>query len=119
MAYNKTLANRIVSKLVDRNVQFEEKKMMGGIAFMINDKMCFGVIKENMMLRVMDEHYDNLLEMPHCRQMDFTGKPLKNFLFVEQEGLLKEADFENYINLGIEFGDKGIVKSKKIAKAKR
>jgi TfoX/Sxy family transcriptional regulator of competence genes len=116
MAYNQTLADRIAQKLVEKNVIFAEKKMMGGLAFMVNDKMCIGVVKENMMLRVMDEHYEAMLEKPHCRQMDFTGKPLKNFLFVEPEGLLKNTYFENCIDLGIEFGERGIVKSQKKAK---
>ena len=113
MAYNQVLADRIAEKLIDKGILFIEKKMMGGLAFMINNKMCIGVIKEDMMLRVMNEHYEKMLEMPHCRQMDFTGKPLKNFLFVEQEGLIKAIEFENCINLGIEFGQLGVLKTKK------
>jgi hypothetical protein len=113
MAYNQNLADRIVAKLLDKNIVFSEKKMMGGLAFMINDKMCIGVVKEEMMLRVMDRNYEIMLEKPHIRQMDFTGKPLKNFLFLEPEALKKEKEFEDFIDLGIEFGEKGVVKTKK------
>ena len=59
MSYNELVAERIAIKLYDLNIQFAEKKMFGGIAFMIQDKMCIGVVKEELMLRVLEEKYDH------------------------------------------------------------
>jgi TfoX/Sxy family transcriptional regulator of competence genes len=116
MAYDQNLANRIANKLYEKGANFIEKRMFGGIAFMINDKMCVGVVKDEMMLRVLDEHCENLLELPHFRAMEFTGKPMKGFLFIDHHGLEKVSEFEKAIDLAIEFGEKGVVKTKKTKK---
>jgi TfoX/Sxy family transcriptional regulator of competence genes len=113
MAYNEDLALRIAHKLAEFRVNFTEKKMFGGIAFMVNDKMCVGVTKEQMMLRVMDEHYDGLLEENHIHPMQFTGKTMRGFLFIDQEAFETDPALERLINYGLEFGEKGKVKSKK------
>ncbi|MCE3295932.1 MAG: methyltransferase [Crocinitomicaceae bacterium] len=113
MAYNETLALRIARRLAEFQVDFAEKKMFGGIAFMVNDKMCAGVTKEQMMLRVMDEHYDGLLEENHVHSMQFTGKTMRGFLFIDQEAFETDPALERFINYGLEFGEKGILKSKK------
>lgn len=113
MAYNEILAERIATKLVNWNVPFVEKKMFGGIAFMMQDKMCIGVVKDEIMLRVLDEKYEHLLEQNYVKPMQFTGKTMKGFLFIEPDGFDKEIDFENWLQHGIEFGKFGIVKSKK------
>jgi TfoX N-terminal domain len=116
MAYDLNLANRISDKLYEKGINFVEKRMFGGIAFMINQKMCVGVLKDEMMLRVLEEKYENLLELPHFRAMEFTGKPMKGFLFIDQLGLEKVSDFAKTIDLAIEFGEKGVVKTKKSKK---
>ncbi len=113
MAYNVTLADRIAEKLYELEINFHEKKMFGGIAFMINDKMCIGVVKDEMMLRVMDNHYEKLMEENHVNPMQFTGKTMKGFLFIELPAYKNDKDLLKWLNYGIEFGEKGIVKSKK------
>lgn len=118
MAYDEDFAFRISRKLRDLNAVFDEKKMFGGIAFMIDDKMCVGVSKQQMMLRVMDEHYDLLIEENYVHPMQFTGKTMRGFLFIDQEAFLDEREFERFILFGLEFGEKGIVKSKKALKQK-
>lgn len=113
MAYNEELSLRVQKRLFDLNIDFYEKKMFGGNAFMINDKMCVGIIKNELMLRVLDREYESLLENNYVRPMNFTGKIMKGFLFIEEEGLKKEADLNHWINLGLDFAKFGILKSKK------
>lgn len=113
MAYNEQLGKRIHDQLTQWKVHFSEKKMFGGIAFMVNDKMCVGITKEEMMLRVMDEHYETSLERNHVKPMEFTGRVMKGFLFIEEAAFKKQSDFEYWLKLGLEFGEKGLVKSKK------
>ena len=113
MAYNVELSLRIKRILIQKNIDFVEKKMFGGLAFMLNDKMCFGIIKDELMLRVLEHHYENLLERNHVREMDFTGKSIKGMIYIEEESLNNEIDLVNWLDFGIEFSVKGIVKSKK------
>lgn len=86
MAYSEWLADRIRQILSHKQVPFEETKMMGGIAFMINNKMCVGIIKEDLMARVGKFYYQEALSQPHARPVDFTGKPRKGYVFVGPEG---------------------------------
>jgi len=73
MAYNEKLAYRIRQVLTGQK-NLKEKKMMGGLTFMVNDKMCIGIIKDEMMCRIDPERQDAALEKPGCRIMDFTGQ---------------------------------------------
>jgi TfoX/Sxy family transcriptional regulator of competence genes len=113
MAYNEELSLRVQKHLFDLNVDFFEKKMFGGNTFMINDKMCIGIVKEELMLRVLDINYETLLEQNHVRPMNFTGKTMKGFLYIEEEGFKKETDLIQWINYGLEFAKFGILKTKK------
>ncbi len=113
MAYNEELSLRVQKRLFDLNIDFYEKKMFGGNAFMINDKMCIGIMKEELMLRVLDSEYESLLEKNYVRPMNFTGKTMKGFLYIEDEGVRKETDLSQWINYGLEFAKFGIVKTKK------
>ena len=106
MAYDTHLADRISQVLKTRHIGFEEKKMMGGLCFMINDKMCVGIIKENMMIRIDPEIQDELLQKPGCRMMDFTKRPMKGFLYVEPVGVDMDIDLEYWIQLALEFNPK-------------
>ena len=105
MAYEKILADRIREILVDQP-QVEEKEMMGGVAFMVNDKMCVGVIKDEMMARIDPDVYDEALEKHGCRPMDFTKKPMKGWVFISLEGIDKIKDLEYWIGLALEFNQK-------------
>ena len=78
MAYNELLADRIRKVFIDEEVSFDEKKMMGGLTFMVNDKMCVGVSKDDLMARIDPEKYSEALEKKSCREMDFTGRPMKD-----------------------------------------
>lgn len=113
MAYNEILSLRIQKQLIENQVDFIEKKMFGGNAFMIQDKMCTGVVKDELMLRVMDEFYEVLLEENHVKPMTFTGRTMKNFLFIEPEAFITEPELAKWIQYAIDFGKRGVVKSKK------
>jgi TfoX/Sxy family transcriptional regulator of competence genes len=113
MAYDEVLSLRVDKQLLEQNINFVTKKMFGGIAFMINDKMCIGIVKNELMLHVLEEEYESLLEENHVRPMNFTEKVMKGFLFIEEEPLTKEESLLYWIKFGLDFAEKGIVKSKK------
>ena len=87
MAYDEELADRVRRIFADRSVAFEEKRMMGGLCFMVDGKMCVGVEKERLMVRIDPEIYDEALGRKGCVPMDFTGKPMRGFVFVNEEGI--------------------------------
>ncbi|HRC91901.1 MAG: TfoX/Sxy family protein [Saprospiraceae bacterium] len=105
MAYSEKLANRIREKLVDLP-NIVEKEMMGGLTFMVNDKMCIGIIKDEMMCRIAPEMQDTALEKTGCRIMDFTGRPMKGYVMVDDTGMKNEKQFNYWINLCLEFNSK-------------
>ena len=102
MAYSEELASR-VRKVFSHLPHVEEKKMMGGLTFMVNGKMCVGVSKDDLMVRLAPEVYDAALQREGCREMNFTGKPMKGFVFVNQTGMSNEKDFKFWIDIGLDF----------------
>ena len=112
MAYNEQLCNRIREALADQE-DVEEKAMFGGMCFMVNGKMCVGVMKDDMMCRIDPDSYEASVEMPGCRGMDFSGKPMKGFVFVDEHGMKKEADFRHWIGLCLAFNPKAKASKKK------
>jgi TfoX/Sxy family transcriptional regulator of competence genes len=111
MAYDHNLADRIREFLVDLP-QVEEKQMMGGLAFMVNNKMCVGVMKNEMMARIDPEMYETALEKTGCHPMDFTGRPMKGWILIGPEGLEKIIEMQYWVNLALDFNDKAKVSSK-------
>lgn len=112
MAYDKKLADRIREKLAVLPL-VEEKEMMGGLTFMLNDKMCVGIIKDEMMCRIDPEFHDTAVEMPGCRTMDFTRRPMKGYVLIDQTGMRTPQEFEYWINLSLEFNHKAKSSKKK------
>ena len=106
MAYSEYLADRIRMQLRDKQVSFDELKMMGGLCIMVDSKMCVGVVNENLMARVGVETYPKALEQKGCRAMDFTGKPLKGFVFVEPEGIDSDKELAYWIQLCLDYNPK-------------
>lgn len=102
MAYSESLANRIREKLIHTK-KVEEKKMMGGLTFMVKGKMCCGIVNDELMVRMVHDRYEEALSHPHAREMDFTGKPMKGFVFVSEEGYKKEKDLAYWVGLGLQF----------------
>jgi len=102
MAYNEDLVNKIRECLVSLP-SVEEKHMFGGVCFMVDGKMCLGVVKEEMMCRINPEMDNTVLEMLGCRPMDFTGKRMKGYVFINDEGMNTKKAFDYWINLCLEF----------------
>ncbi len=102
MAFDEQLANRIRESLVTIE-KVEEKYMFGGICFMVNGKMCVGVVKEEMMCRINPAMDEVVLEKNGCRPMDFTGKRMKGYVFISDEGMKTKQDFDYWIGLCLEF----------------
>ncbi len=112
MAYDQFLADRIRIRLGDlRNV--EEKAMMGGLAFMVNGKMCVGVIADEMMCRLDPEFYPEALKRKGAREMDFTGRPMKGYVMVNLSGIKSEKDFDFWIQQCLDFNPKAKASRKK------
>jgi TfoX/Sxy family transcriptional regulator of competence genes len=117
MAYNDHLADRIRRVFEEKKVHnIEEKKMMGGLTFMVNEKMCIGIVKEDLMVRLNPELHDASILKTGARTMDFTAKPMRGYIFVNAEGVDKDADLEDWIQLALDFND--IAKASKKTKKK-
>lgn len=102
MAYDEGLAER-VRGVLDGRGDVAEKKMFGGIAFMLRGHMSVGIVKDELMVRVGPESYAELVRRPHARQMDFTGRPMKGFLYVAAEGLERDGDLERWVGHGVRY----------------
>ena len=116
MAYNEKLANRIREAL-QALPNIEEKEMMGGLTFMVNDKMCVGIIKDELMCRIDPEFHDTAIEKTGCRTMDFTKRPMKGYIMVDNTGLKTKKEFEYWLGLALTFNKKA--KSSKTKKNKK
>lgn len=103
MAYDEYLQERIERVLSEKAVAYEAKKMMGGLCYMVDDKMCFGIVKNDFMARVGTEKYSSLVERKGARPMDFTKRPMNGYLFVSPEGVDREEDLEFWIQNCLDF----------------
>lgn len=97
MAYNEALAERIRIELQDRD-DVEERKMFGGIAFMVAGRMAIGVTHDDLMVKVGAEAHEAALSRPHTRPMDFTGKPMRGMVYVDPAGTADDADLRLWID---------------------
>ncbi|MBT1703765.1 TfoX/Sxy family protein [Chryseosolibacter indicus] len=102
MAYNEKLADRIRERLAEVP-KVDEKQMMGGLIFMVNDKMCIGIMKDEMMCRIDREIVDTLLEKPGCRIMTLEGKRMKGCVLIDETGMKSSKDFEYWVALCLDF----------------
>ena len=102
MTYDEGLAQRI-REAFDERSDVTEKRMFGGVAFMVRGHMCCGVAREDLMVRVGPDAYGDALAQPHAREMDFTGKPMRGMVYVAPEGVDEDADLEAWIERGVAF----------------
>lgn len=102
MAFNERLANRIREQFTFFPETFTEKKMFGGICFLYEGKMTVGIVKEDLMVRVLSEKMEENLEKDFVRPMDFTKKSMKEFIYVSAEGCETEYELLQWIELGLE-----------------
>ena len=117
MPYNEQLADRI-RETIPLKKGIVEKKMFGGIAFMLKNKMFCGIVKDDLMVRVLEEHYEQAVSEPHARPMDFTGKIMRGFVFVSPGGINSPNKLAIWIEKGIDFAMKAPVRINVVAKRK-
>jgi len=102
MAYNEATANRIREQLKLFPETFTEKKMFGGLSFLFQGKMTVGIVKEDLAVRVVDKKMTLELKKESVRPMDFTKRPMKEFIYVSPKGFHSDLELLHYIELGLE-----------------
>lgn len=102
MAYDEGLAERIRDFLQTRD-GVREKKMFGGLCFMVTGHMCCGIVGEKFMARVGPDNYEESLTRPHVTEMDFTGKPMKGMIYVAPGGIAEDEELSGWLDLCLEF----------------
>ena len=96
MAYDEGVVQRLREFFAGR-IDVVEKKMFGGVAFMVCGNMCCGVVGEELMARVGPEQYEKAVKEPYTREMDFTGKPMNGFVYVGVQGFASDVDLESWL----------------------
>jgi TfoX/Sxy family transcriptional regulator of competence genes len=102
VAYDESLADRVREVLAARQ-GLSERKMFGGIAFMIEGNMGIGVIGDDLMVRLDPADAERALVDPHARPMDFTGRPMKGMLFIDPDGTTADEDLAEWVEAGADF----------------
>lgn len=102
MAYNEGLAERL-REVFEGQVEAVEKRMFGGLAFMVNGNMCCGVERESLMARVGPDQYEEALKQPHARPMDFTGRPMRGFVYVDLDGVESDEALNEWVQRCLNF----------------
>ena len=118
MPYNEALAQR-VRKQFAGNAAVSEKKMFGGLTFMLGDRMCCGIVKDDLMVRVNPADHEKLLTKPHVRPMDFTGRPMQGFLYVGPKGCERDADLKKWLQRATTFATSAPTKARRSRTDKR
>jgi hypothetical protein len=103
MPYDEFLADRLRRHFTERSVATVEKKMMGGLTFMVDDKMCLGLLKSDLMVRIDPGEQEQVLARPGCREMDFTKRPMRGFVFVSAEGTDRESDLAYWVDKALAY----------------
>jgi TfoX/Sxy family transcriptional regulator of competence genes len=113
MAYDEKLADRTREIISRTHKRVVEKKMFGGICFMVNGKMCVGVEKKRMMVRLDPDIYEDVIEKDGVAPMDFTGKVMKGYVFVDIDSLTTEKKLGYWLGVALEFNKKAKASKKK------
>jgi TfoX/Sxy family transcriptional regulator of competence genes len=114
MAYNSNIAEGIRHYLNHKNISnIEEKQMMGGLSFMVNSKMCVGVIKDELICRIDPAVYEQALEKNECRPMDFTGRPMKGWLYIDEIASQNSQMLAYWVQLALDFNSKAKISKKR------
>jgi TfoX/Sxy family transcriptional regulator of competence genes len=112
MPYDEALADRARDVLAAR-AELTEIEMFGGICFMLAGNMACGVIKDDLLVRLAAEEAEQALEDPHARPMDFTGRPMKNVVYVDPEGTASDQSLASWVEAGADFAASLPAKRKK------
>ena len=106
MAYDEDLAERVATALSKADATYETKKMMGGLCYMVDEKMCVGVERDRLMARIGPDAYEAALKREGCHVMDFTGKPMHGYVYVDLDALIQQQDVAYWISLALAFNPK-------------
>ncbi len=124
MAYDEYTADRVARILTDRKVNFYGKKMFGGICYMVEEKMCCGILfnkkkdTDLMMARVGEEAYPEAIKRDGAQPMEFTGRPMRGYIFVIPDGYDTDEDLEYWVDLCLAFNPMAKASKKKVKKSK-
>lgn len=102
MPYSETIAKRIREQLKLFPEDFTEKRMFGGLSFLYKGKMTVGIVKDELAVRIISSKMDVEMSKNGVRPMDFTKRPMKEFVYVSQDGIKTESQLLHYIELGLE-----------------
>ncbi len=116
MAYNEKLANRVREIISVTQKNIEEKRMFGGLCFMVNNKMCVAVEAERLMVRLNPDVYEEVMEKQDCQPMDFTGRIMKGYVFVDIHALSTKKKMEYWMKLAFDYNKIAKASKKKISK---
>ena len=117
MPYDENLADRVREMIAETQTDVEEKRMFGGLCFMVNGKMCIGVETERMMIRFDPLRTEETMEIDGVGPMDFTKRVMTGFAFVEARVLKSDNGLRRFVNLALEF-NKNAKPSKKRSRRK-
>lgn len=98
MAFDEKLAQKIRKQFRGRH-DVEEKKMFGGLCFMVSNHMCCGIVNDTLMARVGPDNYEKCLTRKHAREMDFTGKAMKGMVYISSEGIKSNPSLSKWLSI--------------------
>ena len=120
MAYDDELAEMVRQAISRADIRddewIDERRMFGGLALLVNGKMCCGVIGSDLVARVVDADVDSSLKMPHIRPMDFTGKPMRGWLYVSRDVLVDDASLDRWVASGLKVARRASAEAQKAKK---
>lgn len=116
MAYDEYLGERIAHVLIDRKADYRTIKMMGGLCFMVDDKMCVGIINDMLMCRIGPDGHEEALTMDHVQAMGGSVRPMKGYVFVEADGYDMDEDMEYWIDRALQYNPQAKSSKKKKVK---
>ena len=115
MAYDQHLAERVSVILKNKKTSFVTKNMIGGLCYMISDKMALGIVNNSLLVRIDPGIYDSSLNKKGCRPMDFTGRVMKGFVLVDPVGIDLDKDLSYWIQLSLDFNPKAKASKKPVS----
>ncbi len=113
MAVDPYLIERLQNSMQSHSVVWTEKRMFGGVTFMVDDKMCFGPFRDGLMVRIDPVEEESLLKRDHVEQMIMKDTPMKGYLLVSMEGIDRQSDLDFWISKCLEFNPKAKASKKK------
>jgi TfoX/Sxy family transcriptional regulator of competence genes len=105
MAFDEDLGARIRAVLAARD-DITERRMFGGLAFLCEGRMCCGVVGRDLMVRVVEDEMPSALREPHVRPMDFTGRPLRGFVYVAPPAIAENDHLRAWVARGLAFTER-------------